>query len=231
VVGRVREGFDPARDYVLVEGEAGWHLGVVGIVASRLVKEFHRPSIVFGGDGERWRGSGRSIEGFDLAQALEGCRDLIERGGGHAMAAGVSVRPERIGAFRARLNELARARLRPEQLVPVLRLDGEVSLSELDIELVRRLSELEPTGQGNPVPSFVFRGLRLAGPVRRMGREGRHVRLWVTDGGPPVEVVWWGAGGRALPDGVFELAAEPQLNEFNGEVKVRLRLLDWHGAG
>jgi single-stranded-DNA-specific exonuclease len=87
----LRPRFDAAKDFVIVEGRAEWHIGVVGIVASRVLQEFYRPTIILGGDGACWRGSGRSIEGFDLAAALRGCADLLLRHGGHAMAAGLSI--------------------------------------------------------------------------------------------------------------------------------------------
>jgi single-stranded-DNA-specific exonuclease len=212
---------------VLVEGSADWHLGVVGIVASRLVKEFHRPAVVLGGDGGLWRGSARSIEGFDLAAALNECRDLLEGGGGHAMAAGLSLRPENVEPLRSRLRALAQRWLQPEQLTPILRLDGELPLHLVNFELLEELARLEPTGQGNPAPCFLFRRVRLTRPARRMGREGRHVRFEVGQGDRAVGVVWWGADGAALPQGAIDLVARPQWNEFNGERSVELRLLDW----
>src|SRR5204863_6515447 len=93
-IGAVRAKFDAQTDYVIVEGQLLWHVGVVGIVASRVLREFHRPTIILGGEGDEWRGSGRSIQGFDLAAALEHCDDLLLRHGGHAMAAGLSLHPQ-----------------------------------------------------------------------------------------------------------------------------------------
>jgi single-stranded-DNA-specific exonuclease len=122
--------FDPATDYVILEGQMPWHIGVVGIVASRVLQRFYRPTIIVGGDGETCRGSGRSIEGFDLAAALRECDSLLLRHGGHAMAAGLSVEPANLEALRRRLNELARAALRPEQLTRP-RASTPVSLNEL----------------------------------------------------------------------------------------------------
>ena len=103
-----RQKFDPASDFVIVEGRLLWHIGVVGIVASRVLQEFYRPTLIIGGENGEMRGSGRSIAGFDLAAALRECDDCCLRHGGHAMAAGLSVRPENLDALRARLNTIAR---------------------------------------------------------------------------------------------------------------------------
>ena len=124
VIGAVRARFNPQTDFVIVEGQLMWHVGVVGIVASRVLQQFYRPTIIVGGDGDAWRGSGRSIAGFDLAAALCECQDLLVKHGGHAMAAGLTIQAEQLEAFRTRLNELARRALKPEELQPALRLDG-----------------------------------------------------------------------------------------------------------
>ena len=230
-IGAVRTKFDAQTDYVIVEGQLFWHVGVVGIVASRVLREFHRPTIIIGGEGEEWRGSGRSIEGFDLAAALRECQDLLVRHGGHAMAAGLSIRPENLDALRTRLNELARRSLTREQLQPLLRLDAEVNLSELTLERLEELQRLEPVGQGNPPVQLVVRHVALHRPPQRMGRAEQHTKLWVTDAGSVCEVVWWNCEDAALPSGRFDLAFVPQINEYNGLRSVQLKLLDWQSAG
>jgi len=230
VIGAVRAKFNPETDYVIVEGQLLWHIGVVGIVASRVLREFYRPSIIIGGEGNEWRGSGRSIDGFDLADALRGCGNLLVRHGGHAMAAGLSIRPENLEALRDRLNELARRTLRPEQLQPVLRLDAEVSFKELTVEALEELHLLEPMGQGNPPVQFVARDVVLQRPPQRMGREQQHAKLWASEGSVTHEVVCWNCDDGVLPTGRFDLAYAPQINEFNGRVSVQLKLLDWRPA-
>jgi single-stranded-DNA-specific exonuclease len=227
VIGAVRAKFNPATDYVIVEGQLLWHIGVVGIVASRVLREFYRPTLILGGDGDEWRGSGRSIEGFDLAAALRACDDLLLRHGGHAMAAGLSLRPTNLDALRQRLNELARRSLPAEQLVPALRLDGEVSLAELTVERVTELDRLEPTGQGNPPVQLAIRHLTLKWPPQRMGREQQHAKLWITDGARVAEVVWWNGADQPMPAGRFDLACAPQVNDYNGRRTVQLKLLAW----
>lgn len=226
----VRAKFKPEVDFVIVEGSPSWHIGVVGIVASRILQQFYRPAIIVGGDGEEWRGSGRSIAGFDLAEALRECGDLLVRHGGHAMAAGLAVVPGKLDQFRARLNDLARRALKPEHLQPVLRLDGEVVLPELTLEFLTQLERLKPAGQGNPVPQFCARQIGHQRPCQRMGANKQHVKMWLTDGRQSHEAVWWNAGEQALPTDRFDLAFVPQINDYNGRRIVQLKVLDWRQA-
>ena len=147
----MRARFNPETDFVIVEGQLLWHIGVVGIVASRVLQEFYRPTIIIGGDGETI-GAARAAAspGFDLAAALRECDDLLVRHGGHAMAAGVTIHPDNLDAFRARLNELARRALKPEDLQPPLRLDAEVAWRTSPSNALAELDRLKPTGMGNP---------------------------------------------------------------------------------
>jgi single-stranded-DNA-specific exonuclease len=228
VAGVVRSKFDEQNDFVIVEGELLWHIGVVGIVASRVLSEFYRPTIIIGGENGVMRGSGRSIAGFDLAAALRECGDLLLRHGGHAMAAGLSIAPEKIDLLRQRLNDLARRSLKPEELQPPLRLDAEVSLDEINFEMLAELEKLKPSGQGNPAVQFCVRNVSHAKPLQRMGAQKQHVKMWVTDGTVTHETVWWNGGDKSLPVGKFDLAFAPQVNEFNGRRTVQLKMLDWH---
>jgi single-stranded-DNA-specific exonuclease len=230
VVTALRARFDPATDYVIVEGNLVWHVGVVGIVASRVVQEFYRPTLILGGDGYAWRGSGRSIEGFDLAAALRTCDDLLIRHGGHAMAAGLTMQPENLAALRQRLNQLARQALCGDHLLPPLRLDAVVPLRELTMQRLEELQRLEPRGCGNPSVQVLIPGLTVRHPPQRIGREQQHLKLWVTDGKASGEVVWWGGAGKPCPEGPFDLACAPQINAFEGRRSVQLRLLDWRPA-
>ncbi len=229
-IGAIRARFNPERDHVIVEGQLMWHIGVVGIVASRVMQEFYRPTLIIGGEGDEWRGSGRSIEGFDLAAALRECDELLIRHGGHAMAAGVTIRPDQIDPLRTRLNDLARRTLKPEQFQPSLRLDAEVTSADLTLERLRELQRLEQTGMGNPAVRLVMRGVSHAKPLLRMGAEKKHAKLWLTDGRRTVEAVLWNVGDGALPVGRFDVAFVPQVNEFNGSKTVQLKVLDWCGA-
>jgi single-stranded-DNA-specific exonuclease len=231
VVGALKAKFNPQTDFVIVEGQLLWHIGVVGIVASRVLQQFYRPTLILGGEGGEWRGSGRSIAGFDLAAALRECGDLLVRHGGHAMAAGLSLRPEKMDALRQRLNELARRALKPEDLQPPLHLDAEAGLEEMSLEMLGELAGLKPAGQGNPPVQFCARNLAHQRPLQRIGAEKQHVKMWVTDGAVTLEAVWWNGGDKSLPVGRFDLAFAPQINEFNGRRTVQLKMLDWRAAG
>ena len=230
VIGAVKARFNPETDFVIVEGQLLWHIGVVGIVASRVLQQFYRPTIILGGEGNVWRGSGRSITGFDLAAALCECDDLLLRHGGHAMAAGLSLQPDRLDALRRRLNELARRAFKPEDLQPLLRLDAETGLDEMSLEMLEELAVLKPVGQGNPPVQFCSRNLTHQRPLQRIGAEKQHVKMWVTDGASTLEAIWWNGGEASLPVGRFDLAFAPQVNEFNGRRTVQLKVLAWQPA-
>ena len=233
VVDTVRNRFNPETDYVIVEGDAGWHIGVVGIVASRVMREFYRPAVIVGGSPDGGlRGSGRSVEGFNLAAALCKCEreGHLERAGGHAMAAGVSLQPKNLDAFRTHLNELAREQLAGKELMPTLRLDASVPLSELTLATVDSLGQLQPTGQGNHSTQFAIPQLELDAPVRRMGKEKQHAKLSVTDGNTAAEAVCWNATELDLPEGRFDLAVEPSINTWRGVRSLQLKILDWRPA-
>jgi single-stranded-DNA-specific exonuclease len=230
VAGIVRSKFNPQTDFVIVEGQLLWHIGVVGIVASRVLQEFYRPTLIIGGENGEMRGSGRSIAGFDLAAALRECDDLLLSHGGHAMAAGLSIAPDKIDLFRQRLNEIARRTLKPEDLQPPLRLDAEVGLGEITLDSLAELEQLKPTGMGNPQVQFYARNLTQQKPLLRMGANKQHLKLWVTDGTATHEAVWWNAGNNPLPTEKFDLAFAPSVNQFNGRTTVQLKLLDWRPA-
>jgi single-stranded-DNA-specific exonuclease len=229
-IASVRAKFKPEDDYVIVEGQTPWHIGVVGIVASRVLQQFYRPTIIVGGEGAQWRGSGRSIAGFDLAAALRECTDLLIRHGGHAMAAGISIASSNLDSFRSRLNDVARRILKVEELQPPLQLDAEVGLDEITLESVATLDRLKPVGQGNPAIQFVARNLGHQRPLERIGANKQHVKMWLTDGGATHQALWWGAGQESLPVGKFDLAFVPKADLYNGRRSVQLKVLDWRTA-
>lgn len=225
----VRARFDPDRDFAIVEGSASWHLGVVGIVASRVLREFHRPTIILGSDGtEEWRGSGRGIEGLDMAAALRQCSDLLLKHGGHAMAAGVTLRATQVEEFRARFNGVVQSTLAPHLLSRALRLDAEVFMTDLDFQTLKQFERVEPCGQGNPPIQLGARGLRVRGTPRRFGSAAQHLRFIADDGRAAHPVVWWNCVEveETVFSTPFDLAFAPELNEYNGTLGIQLRLLD-----
>jgi single-stranded-DNA-specific exonuclease len=146
------------------------------------------------------------------------------------MAAGLSVNPSNLDALRARLNELARTTLRPEQLHPPLRLDCHAGLAELTEEQIVELDLLRPTGQGNPPVQIIVPNLAHDRPPQKVGRERQHAKFWVTDGRVTREAIWYASGDRPVPTGRFDLACVPHVHEFNGRRSVQMKVLDWRPA-
>ncbi len=210
--------------YVLA-GE-GWHPGVIGIVASRLVERHHRPVVCIALSGEEGRGSGRSIDGFDLLGGLSACAEHLRRHGGHRAAAGLEVDRSRLDAFEAAFCAHADAVLGAADLTPVVVADAVVSGDELDLSLAEELRTLGPFGRGNPPVSLLVPAATVQ-DVRPMG-EGRHARFTVRAGGARSQAVAFGSGGRLAvgedepADAVFSL----EVNEFRGAVEPRLVLRD-----
>ncbi|MEO8561273.1 MAG: single-stranded-DNA-specific exonuclease RecJ [bacterium] len=214
--------------YGIVLAEEGWHPGVIGIVASRLVEEFGRPTILIGLDGEMGKGSGRSISPFDLHAGIGRCRDLLERFGGHRSAAGITIHRDRVEAFARCFNEGARAVLSPDDLVPELRVDMEVALSDLTPGFEALLRHLEPCGMGNPSPMLVTRGVRLAAPPRIIGQGGLKLRL--STGAGPLEAIGWSLGARISELDVarpIDIAYRLERDEYQGVSRLQARLADF----
>jgi single-stranded-DNA-specific exonuclease len=206
-----------------------WHPGVIGIVASRLVERFQRPALLVAVDGERGRGSGRSLPGLDLTQLLDGCSDLLLAHGGHAFAAGLSIRRERLPELRERLERLVREQFRPDQFVQRLEIDADLRAADCDMELVEWLERMSPHGLENPEPLFRMMGARLE-QVQEVGA-GKHVRLRVRDDSGEVEAIGFGMGDRARAmarAGRADLVFVPTRNEWHGEARVQLKLKGVH---
>ncbi|HJX85419.1 MAG TPA: single-stranded-DNA-specific exonuclease RecJ [Candidatus Angelobacter sp.] len=175
-------GPELAEKFCLVFDGDGWHRGVVGIVASRVVEKTGRPALVVAKDGEEAHGSGRSISAFHLLDALESCRGLFTRFGGHAHAVGFALPSVHLPELKLRLDSFARARLTPEDLLPELRIDAEISLTDVTPELLQCLRQLEPFGQGNPEPVFASQGVNLLLPPRII--KEKHIKLRVSQNQP-----------------------------------------------
>jgi single-stranded-DNA-specific exonuclease len=179
----------------LVLAAEGWHAGVIGIVASRLVEDLYRPVVLVAVDGKIGKGSGRSIPAFDLHGGLSACADLLVRYGGHRAAAGLTVDAARIPELASRFDAVARARLTRDDLTPELRVDLEVPLGEANDTLERLLRHFEPFGIGNPAPLLATRGIRLASAPRAIGQNG--LKFALRDDTTELEGVWWGVSHRA----------------------------------
>ncbi|HEU4632152.1 MAG TPA: single-stranded-DNA-specific exonuclease RecJ [Gemmatimonadaceae bacterium] len=204
-----------------------WHPGVIGIVASRIVEETGRPTLLIALENGEGKGSGRSISAFDLHGGLGACRDLLVRFGGHRAAAGITIAAERVEAFAARFNAVARERLRPEDLVPELRVDLELPLDGASEELETLLRHFEPFGIGNAAPLLVSRGVQLAGAPRVVGQDALKLRLATAAG--ELEAIGWGLGRLAgeldatLP---VDVAYRLERDEYRGESRLVAKLVD-----
>ncbi|MGE0160100.1 MAG: single-stranded-DNA-specific exonuclease RecJ [Gemmatimonadales bacterium] len=226
-LGLLEGEYDPASHFGVVVAADGWHPGVIGIVASRVVEHIHRPVVLVALDGDKGRGSARSIPGFHLYEALAECARLFRRFGGHRQAAGMDLARASLTDFRVAFNEAARARLTADHLRPALRPDIEMDLAAVDTKLVHWLSYLGPHGVGNPGPLFVARNVTLERP-RRVG-EG-HLKATLTAGTGRLDAIGFGLAERHAPDDVIGRAYDAlfklELNEWQGVAAPQARLVD-----
>ncbi len=211
---------------IVVAGE-GWHPGVIGIVASRLVEEYARPVILIALEGDEGKGSGRSIPAFDLHAGIGRCSDLLVRYGGHKAAAGVTIRREMVDEFARRFADVAESLLTPDDLVPELRVDLEIPLEDVTEDLEGLLRHFEPFGVGNPTPVFMSRGVSVAEPARLVGRDGLRLRL--TNGSQGLDALGWGMGHLARqlqPGDSVDIAFRLERDEYRGVSRLQARLAD-----
>ena len=213
---------------VLVVGGDGWHRGVIGIAASKLVDAYHKPAIVLSVDGDVAHGSCRSIPDFDMLDALERCTDLFLRFGGHKQAAGLTMDAARVPEFRARINQHADAVLEPDQLRPRLRIDGALSLRHITPGLVNGLNALAPFGMGNPRPVFHAMPVEIVDGPRPL--KERHLKMTVRQDGRSFRAIAWRAADRAAflsehRAGV-NLAFCLEQNQFQGDTYLELSVAD-----
>ncbi|HWO87774.1 MAG TPA: single-stranded-DNA-specific exonuclease RecJ [Gemmatimonadales bacterium] len=219
--------FDPARHVGVVLAREGWHPGVIGIVASRVVERIARPTFLVALDGDLGKGSGRSVPRCDLHAALSRCSGHLERWGGHRMAAGLTVSRARLGEFRDAFNRAVGEQVSADQLFPTQRVDAVLSLADITSELERLLRTLEPTGMGNPSPVFGLKSVRLEGEPRPIGEA--HVRLVLTDGERRLRTVAWGQreAVEAVVSGAscLDAAVKLELDTWMGRDTVEGRLV------
>jgi len=213
----------------IVLAKQGWHAGVIGIVAARLVEEFSRPTVLIALEDHRGQGSARSVRHFDMHRALTACREHLISFGGHAMAAGLKIHPDRVQAFAEQFIQIANNTLTAADLQPALRLDAVVKLRELSEPTVQVLLDLGPFGVGNPKPRLATGWVDLVGEPRIVGKAGEHLQFTVAEEGVVRKAIAFGHAKyrQALLDHRrCRLAFEPILNEFNGRRSVELQVLD-----
>jgi len=219
--------YDPQTDFGVVLAGDGWHAGVIGIVASRVVDRIHRPVVMIALGEEVGRGSARSIPGFHLYEALAECSGFLDRFGGHRQAAGMDIKPEAVADFRKAFNEAARARLETEDLRPVLCVDVDIGLVDIDLELVRWLAYLGPHGMGNRGPLFLARQIRLDGP-RVVG--ANHLKVTLVQDGARLDAIGFGLVDRfpaeSLGDATYDALFRLERNEWRGRARPQAKLTD-----
>lgn len=222
---------DPERHRkVIVVASEGWNIGVIGIVASRLVETYYRPAIVLGIEEETGlaKGSARSIEGFDIYRALTACDDLLAQYGGHPMAAGMTLPAENLPELQERLTELAEQWLTEEDYIPLMRVDAKLDLKDVGPELIAQLDQLEPYGFGNPTPCFRISGAGLS-RMQVVGSERNHLKLTLSREGYSLDAVGFRMGSLAkdiAPHSSPDCLGELTLNEWNHRRVPQLKIRD-----
>ncbi len=206
-----------------------WHKGVIGIVASRLIENYYRPTLVFTKSGDKLAASARSVRDFDVYQALEACAEHLEQFGGHAFAAGMTIREECFDAFKSAFEEQVRRTIDPEKLIPEITIDMELEFNWIDQKFVNILKQFEPFGPGNMTPVFAAKELLDTGFGRTIGQDGKHLKLFVKQGNRKFPAIGFGLADK-LPltenRQPFEAAFCVEESEWNGNRYIQLRLKD-----
>jgi single-stranded-DNA-specific exonuclease len=225
-VEEIDSWFDEEKHFGLVIAREGWHTGVIGIVASRLVARYSRPVIVIGMDGESGRGSCRSIEAFSVLEGLSACSEWLDQFGGHDMAAGLDVSKKNLEAFKKAFNAYATQQLKGADLTPVLHIDAEVELSDIGPDLVDGLKRSGPFGQDNAEPVWMLRNVRAVDS--RILKE-KHLKVTFADGTHRVDAIGFNMAEK-LPDGPVDAAFIIQENTWQGRTNIQLNLKDLRPA-
>lgn len=226
---KIEKEVDLDKETCIVLSKRGWHKGVIGIVASKIVEKYHRPTILISIDKGFGYGSGRSISKFHLLGAMNSCKNLFVNYGGHKQAAGMKINEKNIGKFKKRLNRYANKKLSKEDLIPTINIDAELKLSQINLELIDEINELAPFGMGNPRPIFCSTNLCLEEYPRIMGE--KHLKLKLTDGLKTIEAIGFNMAdfydaGLLDNENNINVAYFPEVSEWNGYKKVELNLKD-----
>ena len=210
----------------IIVGSEGWHHGIIGIVASKVTEMYFKPSILICFEGNDGKGSGRSIPGFDLHDALMECSDYLEKFGGHSMAVGVTVNRDKFELFKNKFEEYAKSH-DIDKIIPVINIDSELSLKDIDIDSVKSLQKLEPYGEANKMPVFMIRNLKI-NSIRALS-EGKHLKLTLKDDGYMINAIGFNMGNLSneyLIDDKVDVIGNLDINSFNGNESIQLILKD-----
>ena len=210
----------------IVLGGEDWHHGVIGIVSSKITELYYKPSILICFEGDEGKGSGRSISGFDLHAALCSSSDYLEKYGGHEMAVGLSLKKEMFKEFKTNFEKLAEE-AHTEEFVPVIKIDKEINLKDITIENVKGLNLLEPFGESNKTPVFIYKNLRIDS-IRALS-EGKHLKLTLKDGNTIINAIGFNMGGYSeeyLIGDKIDVVGILEINSFNGIESVQINMRD-----
>ncbi|MHC5121351.1 MAG: single-stranded-DNA-specific exonuclease RecJ, partial [Planctomycetota bacterium] len=218
----------PDRKTIVLSAE-NWHTGVIGIVASRIIDDYYRPTILINATDGIGQGSGRSVAGFNLHGALTACGDHLLSFGGHKMAAGLRIDMSNIAAFAAAFEAYAHENMEHGTLDSYLDIDAEARIGDFSEGVMRELYGLEPFGAGNPKPLFAARGVKLIAPPRTVGSQNDHLQMSISDNSGAVRCIGFGMGKlekKLLETDSFSVAFEPQYNTYNGRTNLQFMLSD-----
>lgn len=210
----------------IVLGGKGWHHGVIGIVSSKVTDKYYKPSILLSFEDDIAKGSGRSVPGFDLYEGLTKCEDLLEKYGGHSMAVGLTLKKENLEKFKERFEQIAKEK-NIKELVPIIYIDDELKLKDINMELVKSLSVLEPFGEANKVPLFLIRNLKIDS-IRALS-EGRHLKLTLRDENFVINAIGFELGFLAEEYRIgdrIDVVGTLEINSFNGFSSIQINMKD-----
>lgn len=227
----IKKNVNLKTEYTIVLESENWHPGVIGIAASKIVDMYHRPTILIALKNGTGKGSGRSIEPFNIYEGLKECSKLLSEFGGHEAAAGLALKQENISVFKSKFAMVASERLKPDDLIPTVRADDEINLDDMDIELIRQIESLAPFGMGNRRPAFVARNVQPFGDLIRMGKNKDHIKFEIRNkNGVRMEAVGF------FMEKVFrkidfkncllDILFTPQINAWKGRETIQLKLAD-----
>ena len=219
---------DFVKKNVIVLAKEGWHNGVIGIVASRITEQYHRPAILISLDNGVGKGSGRSVGNFNLFDALSACETVLTTFGGHAMAAGLAINEEKIAEFDAMINKYAKDNLKPDDLVPIVKIDCMLAGQQLNLATSKLISTLEPFGMGNETPVFAVKDVTVLS-ITSVGADKKHLRMQVVKDGVKINAIGFGLGeftGIINSGDVVHLACKLDVNKYQGNETAQLVIVD-----
>ncbi len=227
-MAQIDENCDLENEKAIVLSSEGWHLGVIGIVASRIVEKYHLPTVLIAIDNGEGKGSARSIPGFHLCEALKECEETLIRYGGHKYAAGLTIKPENIEKFRQKMIEVSGRMLSSEDLISKLFIDAEIELDQINEDFLDKLELFSPFGPMNMRPIFLTRNLEVVGQPYQVGKN--HLKMKVRKGDATFDVIGFGFGDLARPlsmrAGTVDMAYVIEYNHWNGVTRMQLRVKD-----